>query len=371
MTPSGAAKKTKQKEEDLSREEMEYYSRQIVLAELGYSAQLKLKNSKACLLGLGGLGSPAATQLAAVGVGYLRLVDRDVVELSNLHRQHLYGVDDVGYPKVEVAAKKLHKLNPYIELEPLPLYITEDNAEEIVRGMDIVVDCLDSMTPRYAINRACVKLGIPYIFAAAVTTTGNVSTIIPGKTACLECFYGNIEDDKLPKCGVVGVHPSLLNIIASLEASEAIRILTGKQPRLANKLFHVDLDQVEFNEIRLAKVDECPVCGSKPQESPMPLKRELVQEICGRSGKKVFVIIPRKNLQLELSELQPYLKNNCFKIKINASLGITFDKDHEVSASILKSGVMIVEGLKEKQEALNFFLKILVDGLGISEKLIA
>ena len=365
MTPSTTAKNTRQ-EEDLSREEMEYYSRQIVLAELGYSAQLKLKNGRACLLGLGGLGSPAATQLAAVGVGHLRLVDRDVVELANLHRQHLYGIDDVGYPKVEVAAKKLHKLNPFIEIEPLPLYITEDNAKEIVEGMDVVIDCLDSMTARYAINRACVKLGIPYIFAAAITTTGNVSTIIPGKTACLECFYGNLDDDKLPKCGVVGVHPSLLSIIASLEASEAIRILTGKQPLLANKLFHIDLEHMEFNEIRLAKVDECPVCGSEPSDSLMPLKRETVEEICGRSGRKVFVIIPKKNLELNLTELLSYLKRNGFKVKINASLGLTFDKSQKVSASILKSGVIIVEGLKKKQEALDFFCEILVDGLGIS-----
>jgi molybdopterin/thiamine biosynthesis adenylyltransferase len=300
----------------------------------------------------------------------LRLVDRDVVELANLHRQHLYGVDDVGYPKVEVAAKKLHKLNPYIEIEPLPLYITEDNAEEIVEDMDVVIDCLDSMTPRYAINRACVKLGIPYIFAAAITTTGNVSTIIPGKTACLECFYGNLDDNKLPKCGVVGVHPSLLSIIASLEVSEDIRILTGKQPLLANRLFHVDLEHLEFNEIRLAKVDECPICGSKPSDSPMPLKQKLVEEICGRSGKKVFVIIPRKDLQLNLTELQSHLKKNGFKLKINASLGLTFDRGSEVSASILKSGVMIIEGLKEKQEALRFFREILVHGFGISDELI-
>ena len=370
MTSISETGSAKQNQLDLSREELEYYSRQIVLAELGYNAQLKLKNAKACLLGLGGLGSPAATQLAAIGVGHLRLVDRDVVELANLHRQHLYGVDDVGYPKVEVAAKKLHRLNPYIKIEPLPLYITEDNAEDIVKGMNVVIDCLDSMTARYAINRACVKLGIPYIFGAAITTAGNVSTIIPGETACLECFYGNLDDDKLPKCGVVGVHPSLLGIIASLEVSEAIRILTGKKPRLANKLFHVDIEHVEFNEIRLSKVDECPVCGSKPSDSPTPLKRELVEEICGRNGKKVFVIIPRKSLQVDLTELQPYLKKNGFKVKVNASLGITFDKDQKVSASILKSGVMIVEGLKEKQEALNFFRETLVDGLGISEELI-
>ena len=306
---------------ELSDEELEYYSRQIVMAELGYNAQLKLKNAKACLVGLGGLGSPASTQLVAMGVGHLRIVDRDVVELANLHRQHLYGVDDVGYPKVEVAAKKLRSLNPYVEIEPLPLSINEANAEDVVRGMDVVIDGLDSMAARYAINRACVKLGVPYVFGAAITTTGNLSTIIPGETACLECFYGNLDDDKLPKCGVVGVHPSLVNVIASLEVSEAIRILTGKQPRLANRLLHFDLDEMEFNEIRLSKVETCPVCGSKPSGSPMPLKRELVEEICGRKGKKVFVVVPDKNLDVNLIDLRLIWRRRGSASKLRASSG--------------------------------------------------
>ena len=342
---------------EFSDEELEYYSRQIVMAELGYNAQLKLKNAKACLVGLGGLGSPASTQLVAMGVGYLRVVDRDVVELANLHRQHLYGVDDVGYPKVEVAAKKLRSLNPYVEIEPLPLSINEANAEDVVRGMDVVIDGLDSMAARYAINRACVKLGVPYVFGAAITTTGNLSTIIPGETACLECFYGNLDDDKLPKCGVVGVHPSLVNVIASLEVSEAIRILTGKQPRLANRLLHFDLDEMEFNEIRLSKVETCPVCGSKPSGSPMPLKRELVEEICGRKGKKVFVVVPDKNLDVNLIDLKTYLETKGFSIKVEGKLGLTFNLK-DVKASILKSGIVILEGIKEKDEALKFFSEL-------------
>jgi len=342
---------------ELSEEELEYYSRQIVMAEMGYNAQLKLKNSKACLLGVGGLGSPAAMQLAAMGVGHLRIVDRDVVELTNLHRQHLYGVDDVGYPKVEAAAKRLRRLNPYITVEPLPLSVNETNAEDIVQGMDVVVDGLDSMAARYAINRACVKLGVPYVFGAAITTTGNLSTIIPGETACLECFYGNLDDKKLPKCGVVGVHPSLVNIIASLEVSEAIRILTGKQPRLANKLLHFDLDEIEFNEINLSKVDSCPVCGSHPSGSPMPLKRELVEEICGRKGKKVFVIVPEESLDVDFVGLKSYLAKKGFSIKVEGKLGLTFVLQ-DVKASVLKSGVVIFEGIKEKDEALKFFSEL-------------
>ena len=294
---------------ELSDEELQYYSRQIVMIDMGYNAQLKLKGSKVCLVGVGGLGSPASMQLAAMGVGFLRIVDRDFVELTNLHRQHLYGVDDVGVPKVEAAAKRLRRLNPYITVEPLPLSVNETTAEDLVRGMDVVVDGLDSMAARYAINRACIKLGVPYVFGAAITTNGNVSTIVPGETACLECFYGGLDDKKLPKCGVVGVHPSLVNIIASLEVSEAIKILTGRQPHLANKLLHFDLDEIEFNEINLQKVESCPVCGAHPSGSPKLLKQELVEEICGRKGKKVFVIAPEKSMDINLAEVKNYLKN--------------------------------------------------------------
>jgi molybdopterin/thiamine biosynthesis adenylyltransferase len=342
---------------ELSEEELEYYSRQVVMAEMGYNAQLKLKNSKVCLVGLGGLGSPASMQLVAMGVGHLRIVDRDVVELTNLHRQHLYGVDTIGYPKVEAAAKRLQRLNPYITIEPLPLSVNEANAEDLVRDVDVVVDGLDSMAARYAINRACVKLGIPYVFGAAITTTGNLSTIIPGETACLECFYGNLDDKKLPKCGVVGVHPSLVNIIASLEVSEAIRILTGKQPRLANKLLHFDLDEMEFNEIQLSKVESCPVCGEHPYGSPMPLKRELVEEICGRKGKKVFVIVPEENLDVDFGGLKSYLAKKGYNLKVEGILGLTFNLK-DVKASVLKSGIVILEGVKGKDEVLKFFSEL-------------
>lgn len=324
------------------------------MTEMGYNAQLKLKNSKVCLVGVGGLGSPAAMQLAAMGVGYLRIVDRDIVELTNLHRQHLYGVKDLGYPKVEAAAKRLQQLNPYIKLESLPLSVNHTNAEKIIRGMDVVVDGLDSMFARYAINRACIRLGVPYVFGAAITTTGNLSTIIPRVTACLECFYGNLDDKKLPKCGAVGVHPSLVNIIASLEVSEVIRILTRKQPLLANKLLHFDLDELEFNQINLSRVDSCPVCGVNPSGSGFPLKHELVEEVCGRKGKKVFFIIPDERIDVDLVDLKEILVKKGFNIKIKGKLGITFSLK-DIKVSILKSGITIVEGIKEKDEALKLF----------------
>ena len=339
---------------ELSEEELEYYSRQIVMAEMGYKAQLKLKNSKVCLLGMGGLGSPAAMQLAAMGVGDLRIVDRDIVELTNLHRQHLYGVDDVGYPKVEAAAKRLRQLNPFIKISPFPLSVNEHTVEDLIRDVDVVVDGLDNMKARYATNRACIKHGVPYIFGAAITTTGNLSTIIPGETACLECFYGNLDDKKLPKCGVAGVHPSLVNVISSLEVSEAIRILTGRQALLANKLLHFDLDELEFNYVQLSKVDSCPICGTNSSGSKLPLNHIMVEEVCGRKGKKVFIIVPPEILDINLFELKKFLGNKGYCIKVEGQFGLTFSLK-DVKASVLKSGVTILEGIKKKDEALKLF----------------
>lgn len=344
-------------EMELSEEELDYYSRQIVMTEMGYNAQLKLKNSKVCLLGVGGLGSPAAMQLAAMGVGDLRIVDRDIVELTNLHRQHLYGVDDVGYPKVEAAAKRLRQLNPFIKIKPLPLSVNEQTVESLIRDVDVVVDGLDNMKARYAVNRACIKHRVPYVFGAAITTTGNLSTIVPGETVCLECFYGNLDDKKLPKCGVVGVHPSLVNVIASLEVSEAIRILTGRQPILVNKLLYFDLDEMEFNEVQLSKVEACPVCGVHPSDSMMSLKHELVEEICGRKGRKVLVFVPRENLDANLVGLKKYLATRGFSIKAEGKLGLTFGLK-DVKVSVLKSGIVILEGIKEKDVALKFFKEL-------------
>lgn len=349
---------------DLSERELDFYSRQIVLTNVGYNGQLGLKNAKACLVGLGGLGSPAAMLLAAMGVGQLRLVDRDVVEFSNLQRQHLYGIRLLGYPKVEAAARRLKDLNPHIKIEPLPYSLNEDNAEDILRGVDVVVDGLDHMRPRYAINRACVKLKIPYIFGAAIATHGHVSTILPGETPCLECFQGNLDDETLPTCAVVGVHPSILGIIASIEVAEAVKILLGERPRLANKLLYCDIEYMDFQEVRLSQSENCPVCGPKASTSPAPLKRDLIEEVCGRGGRRVFIITPRRDLDLDIKKLYEVLKKKNFNIEVKANLGITFSQNCK-RASVLKSGILITEGVKDREETLEIFNEVVLEGLGI------
>jgi len=357
-------------DDDFSDKELEFYSRQIVLPEIGYKGQMRLRNAKVCVVGLGGLGSPAALQLAAMGVGHLRLVDYDVVEVSNLQRQHLYGVGFLGYPKVEVAAERLHELNPNIKIEPMPLALNADNAVDIVDGMDVVVDGLDRMAPRYILNRACQKLRVPYVFAAAITTFGNVSTLIPGETPCLECFQGNLDDEMLPKCAVVGVHPSVLSVIASVEVSEAVRVILGEKPLLAGKILHCDVGNLEFDKINVLKAENCPVCSQKSSRTPMPLEQKLVMELCGREGKRVFVVTPKKNLELNMMEVCNTLSGDGFEVRVKAKLGASFHNKSGETVSVLRSGTMIIEGVKSDMEAYGFYRKTFIDGLGIPSSLI-
>ncbi len=324
--------------------EIDYYSRQIVLDGIGLSGQRTLKNARVCVVGVGGLGSPIVIQLASMGVGHLRVVDRDIVEASNLQRQHIYGMDMVGYPKVEAAAKRVRGLNPFIKVDPVPMSVTPGNAERIIEGMDVVVDGLDMMTPRYALNRACVKLGIPFVFGAAITNVGSTSTIVPGETPCVECFQGGIDDDDLPTCAVAGVHPSIINIIASIQVSETVRLITGRKPNLAGALMYCDLEDLSFERIELARIESCPVCGSNPVSEPVPLKHDSLEEICGREGRRVFVFSPDEDLGVDLEALNIRLERLGYRPTVRARLGTSFIKG-AVKGSVLSSGVTVIEGV--------------------------
>ena len=352
----------------LTDKELETYSRQIVLADIGYDGQLKLRNSKACLIGIGGLGTPVATQLVAMGLGYLRFVDRDIVSRSDLHRQHLYDADSVGRPKVEIAQRKLSKLNPDVKLDPIAESLTSINAEELLGGMDVVIDGLDRPEPRYLVNRTCNKLKIPYVFGAAIEAFGNVSTLLPGTTFCLECFMPGLKDEDLPACGVVGVHPSVLGIVSSLQVSEAVRLLTGQEPKLLNKLFYIDLRQLEFNILNLKALDTCKVCGAHPGEPPDPIEDRLFEETCARDGRRNFVVSPKQRLNISRKKLGPVLKRKNFKVQSAGPFGTTFHSGRKIQACILKSGIMIAQTPPQmhadiKAKVLEIYRSIMVDGL--------
>jgi adenylyltransferase/sulfurtransferase len=343
----------------LTEDEIEIYSRQIVLADIGFQGQLKLKEARAAIVGLGGLGCPTATLLASMGVGYLRLVDRDVVEKSNLHRQWLYNLRDVGYPKVEVAARRIMELNPYTKVEPMPIYVDDSTAEDVVEGVDVVLDGLDNISARRALNRACVKLGVPYIFATALQTYGLASTIIPGETPCLECIFPGVNDKDLPTCATVGVHPSILNLVSSIEVFEAVNILTGSEPRLKSKLIVCDLYTLYFYPIDVSRSENCYVCGRRGYYTASSVNYPVVEELCGRGGLPVYIVNPGKMLYLDLENLANRSSLLGLETLVKSALGVTLKSSGGVKVSILRTGIMIVEGTAARDEVVNLYYSIL------------
>jgi len=354
---------------ELTDEELEVYSRQVVLADIGYDGQLKLRNAKVCLIGVGGLGTPVALKLAGMGIGYLRIVDRDVVSRSDLHRQFLYDAESIGLPKVEVAQQKLNRLNPDVKLDPIPESLNSINAEELISGMDLVIDGLDRPEPRYIVNRTCNRLKVPYIFGAAIEAFGNVSTLLPGQTFCLECFMPGIKDEDLPVCGVVGVHPSVLGIVSSIQVFEAVRVLTGQEPKLFNKLLYVDLREFEFNVLDIRAIESCRVCGTRPSGPPEEVRDKLFEETCARDGRRNFVLSPTKRIEIELTKLNGILKDKGFKVKNSGLFGTNFKPSQDLSSCILKSGIMITQtppGTAEdiKDEIFETYRSLIIEGLG-------
>jgi molybdopterin/thiamine biosynthesis adenylyltransferase/molybdopterin converting factor small subunit len=339
---------------ELSSRDLERYSRQVMLEEIGYEGQLKLKNAKVCVVGIGGLGNPIATRLVAMGIGKIRIVDRDVIELSNLHRQTMFDESDIGQIKVEAAAKKLKKMNPDVQIEALPVSVNDFTALDIVDGCNVVIDALDSVNARYSLNKACIKKNIPFVTGAAVGVSGQAFTIIPKETACYHCLFPALDEDSMPTCSIEGVHPSILSIIGGIEVAEAVKIITGKKPNLANRILHVDLENLEFVSTRTLKVDECPVCGfGKAEETA---KEELIiEELCGRSGgKRTFSITPTKMFNLDVEKITFTATKKGFKIQNQGEMGLSMSTDTKY-ASFLKSGSAVIVGEKDEEAAIALY----------------
>lgn len=337
----------------LTKEELERYSRQIVIEEIGLEGQEKIKNTSVCVVGVGGLGCVSALQLAAMGVGRLRLVDHDVVDITNLHRQLLYDTSLLGYPKVEAAKTRLNSLNPSVEIEPVSYTVNSHTAESVVKGVDIVVDGLDHLGPRYAINKACVKFGIPYVFGAAIGAYGNVSTIIPKKTACLECILGVISDEGIPTCETVGVLPSILGIIASIQVRETISLIVGADPSLANKFLFCNLNSMNFESFSVARASDCQTCGrGVAQAAPEELR---AVQLCGKNS---FMVSPKRVISLDINKAAKAIGAK-FNLKIKGYIGITFDCAENISVSLMKTGNMLIKGVSKEKDALRLYDEII------------
>jgi adenylyltransferase/sulfurtransferase len=249
----------------LRPEQFERYRRHLNLAEVGPEGQAKLLAARVAVVGAGGLGCPAALYLAAAGVGTLGLVDADCVDLSNLQRQVLYGTADVGRPKVEVARERLLALNADLRVETHPLRLTAENALEVLRGYDLVVDGSDNFPTRYLVNDACVLLGKPAIYGAILRFEGQASVFDARRGPCYRCLFPEPPPPgSVPSCaegGVLGVLPGL---IGTLQATEALKLLMGVGEPLLGRFLQLDALEMRISEFRFAKDPSCPACGDAP-----------------------------------------------------------------------------------------------------------
>jgi adenylyltransferase/sulfurtransferase len=243
----------------LTPEERERYDRQIIIRGIGEEGQAKLKRARVLVAGAGGLGSPISIYLAVAGVGTIRLVDHDEVELSNLNRQVLHEDQDTGRKKVDSALEKLKRLNKCVAIEAIAETITEESIARLADGCDLIVDAMDNMPTRYVLNKAAIERRIPFFHGAVYGFEGRVMTIIPGQTACLWCIYkGHIASGKFP---VIGVAPA---VIGCMQATEVIKYLTGIGELLANRLLIYDGLNLEFTKLAVERDPDCLHCGHLP-----------------------------------------------------------------------------------------------------------
>ena len=250
---------------NLSPEEVLRYSRHTLLPEFGGEGQARLKAGRALIVGAGGLGSPAALYLAAAGVGTIGLVDFDRVDITNLQRQILYGTADVGRPKLEVAVQRLHAINPHVKIEPHDKPFGPDNARELVTAYDVVIDGTDNFSTRFLVNDACVLVGRPNVYGSVFRFEGQAAVFAAPGGPCYRCLHPEPPPAGLiPNCaeaGVLGVLPGLIGVI---QATEAIKILSGVGEPLIGALLLYDALRMRFRQITLPRDPACPVCGDAP-----------------------------------------------------------------------------------------------------------
>ena len=250
---------------DLTSEQIERYSRQIVLKEIGGIGQKKLLDSKITIIGCGGLGSPAAYYLTAAGIGSIKIVDFDVVELSNLHRQILHFNNDLNKKKTQSAYEKLHELNPDTNIEVINEVLLPHNIKEILKDSDFVIDGSDNIPTKMLINDACVNLDIPFTIAGVIRFNGQIITVNPQeKTACYRCIFGDItEHEPSMSCSQAGVIGLIPGIVGCIQANEAIKYILKIGDLITNRMLFLDLLKYRFSFIKVVRNENCLACGDK------------------------------------------------------------------------------------------------------------
>ena len=273
---------TGEKDMAFTDDQLERYSRHLILKEIGVRGQKKLLAARVLVIGAGGLGSPAAMYLAAAGVGTIGIVDDDVVDLSNLQRQIIHGTGNVGMPKVESAAETVTSINPDVTVKPYHIRVSAGNIAELIAGYDVIVDAADNFSTKFLINDACVLAGKPYIYGGALRFEGQLMTYVPGRGPCYRCIFRDMPAaGEVPSCKEAGVLGAVVGVIGSMQAVEAMKLILGVGKPLTARLMTFDALAMTCRAVPLPEREpDCPVCGEHPTITTLDPAR-YIQPACG------------------------------------------------------------------------------------------
>jgi molybdopterin-synthase adenylyltransferase len=326
------------------------YSRQILFQQIGEEGQLKLLSGKVAIVGVGALGTVIANHLVRSGVGYIRLIDRDLVELSNLQRQTLFDEEDANLhlPKAVAAQNRLNRINSTITADAVIADLNLDNAEELLSGFDCIVDGTDNFMTRFLINDVAVKYGIPWVHGAAVSSRGMYASIIPGKTPCYRCLFPHVPSGTGETCDTVGVLSPLTDIIGSFQAMETMKILVGEKttPNLEQiDIWDYSSMQMDISE---GRAPNCPACVHH-QFDFLDRSSKLQVAVTTLCGRNTVQINPRNKRELDVKKVAEYLKKSG-KVSGNQYL-LRFSPNNDISIVLFKDGRVLVHGTNDVVKA--------------------
>lgn len=334
--------------------EIPRYARQQILPEIGRDGQQRLAEATVTVVGCGALGSHAASLLARAGIGRLRLIDRDIVELHNLQRQILYTEDDArrGLPKAAAAAERLAAVNSEIMIEPHVADVDPANVEELLCGSDVLVDAVDNFETRYLCGDVAVKHGIPWIYGGVIGVGGVTLTVLPGDGPCLRCLFpADPQPGSLETCDTAGVLGPIVSIVASLQVTEALKIALGKVDEVRRELLEIDAWTGEMIALKIKRRADCPVCVQHKFEHLEGERGSHTARLCGRDA---FQIRPKSQARLNLEDLTRRLKS-VGEVTYHPMLVRLTVEGHEVS--IFADGRAIIQGTDNETTARSLYAK--------------
>lgn len=327
----------------------DYFARQISTPSIGQEGLRKLQESSVGIVGVGGVGSAAAYYLSRSGVGHLRLIDQDIVETSNLQRIYAATANDLFHPKAEAVADKLSELAEWCRIEPIIETVTDKNASELLRDVDLIFDGLDNFRARYILNAYALRNQIPYVFTSAIADQAHFALLSPPSTACLECVMPHVTDKFEDSCEILGVNPSITGLAGAIGAGVALRYLSGNPGSWSENLVTLDFAAPEFLSTKLARRADCEVCGNGNNE---PRPDRLVTFLCGEHTANV---LPLRDQTIEFSKIRKIIPSD--RIRLSTSSVLVY-REGGFTVSLFRNGRFLIGGVEDEIQAAKMARKI-------------